>query len=71
LRRFELILAVATVFAVGWPVVFGVRPRRGIVAAMLSVALLVQLQVEGFRWQMIPLYLVAVGLAIGDVFFLD
>lgn len=58
-------------FAVGWPVVFGVRPRRGIVAAMLSVAVLVQLQVEGFRWQMIPLYLVAVGLAIGDVFFLD
>lgn len=38
---------------------------------MLSVVLLVQLQFEGFRWQMIPLYLVALGLAIGDVFFLD
>lgn len=38
---------------------------------MLSVALLGQLQVEGFRWQMIPLYLVAIGLAVGDVFFLD
>lgn len=71
MRRFELILAVATVFAVGWPVVFGVRPRRGIVAAMLSIALLAQLQFEGFRWQMIPLYMVAIGLAIGDVFFLD
>ena len=71
MRRFELILALATVLAVGWPVVFGVRPRRGIVAAMLSVALLAQLQFEGFRWQMIPLYLVAVGLAIGDVFYLE
>lgn len=38
---------------------------------MLSIALLAQLQFEGFRWQMIPIYLVALGLAIGDVFFLD
>jgi acetyl esterase/lipase len=71
LRRFETILAFAAVFAIGWPVVFGVRPRRGIVAGVLSVALLAQLQLEGFRWQMIPLYLVAVGLAVGDIFFLE
>lgn len=71
MRRFELLLALAAVFAVGWPVVFGARPRRGIVAGVLSLALLAQLQFEGFRWQMIPLYLVAVGLAIGDIFFLD
>lgn len=71
MRRFELLLALGAVLAVGWPVVFGVRPRRGIVAAMLSALLLVQLQFEGFRWQMIPLYLVALGLAIGDVFFLE
>lgn len=64
-------LALATVLAVGWPVIFGVRPRRGIVAATISVALLVQLQFEGFRWQMIPLYLVGIGLAMGDVFFLE
>ena len=51
--------------------VFGSRPRRGIVAATISVALLAQIQIEGFRWQMIPLYLVAVGLAAGDVFFLE
>lgn len=38
---------------------------------MLSAAIVVQLQFEGFRWQMIPLYLVAIGLAIGDVFFLE
>jgi dienelactone hydrolase len=71
LRRFELILAFAALFAVGWPVVFGIRPRRGIAAAVLSVALIVQLRFEGFRWQMIPLYLVAVGLAIGDVIFIE
>lgn len=58
-------------FAVYWPVVFGVRPRRGLVALMLSAALLVQLQFEGFRWQMIPIYVATVGLAVGDVFYLD
>jgi hypothetical protein len=58
-------------FAVLWPVVFGVRPRRGIVAGTLLAAVLVQLQIEGFRWQMIPLYATALGLAIGDVIFID
>lgn len=38
---------------------------------MLSAALVVQLSVEGYRWQMIPLYLAAVGLAVGDVLFLE
>ena len=51
--------------------VFGTRPRRGIVAGVLTAALITQLQFEGFRWQMIPLYLTAVGLAAGDVFFLE
>lgn len=64
-------LLFAAAFAVFWPVVFGVRPRRGVVALALSAALLVQLQFEGFRWQMIPLYLAAIGLAIGDVFYLE
>lgn len=58
-------------FAVAWPAVFGVRPRRGIVAAVLSLGVVVQLQVEGYRWQMIPIYLLAMGLAIGDVVFID
>ena len=61
----------AEAFAVLWPVIFGVRPRRGLVALVMSAALIAQLQFEGFRWQMIPLYLVAVGLAIGDVFYLE
>lgn len=71
MRRFELVLAFAAVFAIGWPVVFGIRPRRGIVAGALAAALIAQLQIEGYRWQLIPLYAVSVGLAIGDVFFLD
>jgi dienelactone hydrolase len=52
-------------------VVFGTRPRRGIVAGALVVALVAQIQFEGFRWQMIPFYVVAVGLAAGDVFYLE
>jgi hypothetical protein len=59
------------VLAVGWPVVFGVRPRRGIVAGVLAAALVAQIQFEGFRWQIIPLYAVGLGLAVGDVFFID
>jgi hypothetical protein len=71
LRLFELTLAFAAVLAVFWPVVFGSRPRRGVVAGVLALAAFAQLQFEGFRWQMIPLYLVALGLALGDVFYLD
>lgn len=37
----------------------------------LSAAMFLQIQFEGFRWQMIPLYVVAVGLAVGDLFFLE
>ncbi len=55
------------VFAVAWPAIFGVRTRRGIVAGLLLVLLVLQLQSEGFRWQMIPIYGAAIGLAIGDV----
>lgn len=71
MRRFEYALLFTAAFAVFWPVVFGVRPRRGLVALLLSAGLFAQLQFEGYRWQMIPIYLVAVGLAVGDVFFLD
>lgn len=61
----------AALFAVAWPALFGVRPRRGIASGLLVISVIAQLQVEGFRWQMIPLYLVALGLAIGDIVFLD
>ena len=71
MRRFELVLLFAAVFAVAWPAVFGVRSRRGIVAGGLIAALIAQLQIEGFRWQIIPLYVLAVGLAVGDILFID
>ena len=63
-------MAVAA-FAVAWPAVFGVRPRRGIAAFLLVAALVLQLQIEGPRWQMIPVYLLAVGLAVGDILFVE
>jgi hypothetical protein len=71
LRPFELTLAIAAAFAVVWPVVFGSRPRRGVIAGVLALAAFVQIQFEGYRWQMIPFYVAAAGLAIGDIFFLD
>ncbi|HEX9763594.1 MAG TPA: hypothetical protein VGA97_10885 [Acidimicrobiia bacterium] len=71
MRRLELVLTFAAVFAVAWPVVFGVRPRRGIVAGVLTICFIAQLQFEGFRWQLLPVYGVALGLAIGDILFID
>lgn len=71
MRRLELVLLFAAALAIFWPVVFGVRPRRGLVAIVLLVALVAQIQFEGLRWQMIPLYVAGVALAVGDVFFLE
>ena len=67
MRRFELFLIFAEAFAVAWAAVFGVRTRRGIVAALLLALFVVHWQVEGLRWQMIPVYGAALGLAIGDI----
>ncbi len=67
MRRFELLLAFGGVFAIAWPAVFGVRTRRGIVAAGLLALFVIHWRVEGLRWQMSPMYLAALGLAAGDV----
>ncbi len=67
MRRFELILVYGELFAVGWPAVFGVRTRRGIVAGLLLALFILQWQSEGLRWQMIPVYGAGLGLAIGDI----
>ena len=67
MRRFEFLLVFAALFAVGWPAVFGVRTRRGIASGALFIAFLIHWRVEGVRWQMIPLYVTALGLAVGDV----
>lgn len=71
MRQYELVLLFVVVFAVAWPAVFGVRPRRGIVTGLLLIATVLQIQIEGFRWQMVPLYAVAMGLAGGDLLFID
>lgn len=67
MRRFELILTAACAGAIIWPALFGVRSRRGIAAAIVVAALATQLIIEGPRWQLWPLYLVASGLAVGDL----
>ena len=67
MRRFELLLVFTEVFAVAWAAIFGVRTKRGIAAGALLVAFVVHWQIEGLRWQMIPVYLAALGLAIGDI----
>jgi hypothetical protein len=67
LRRFELFLVFGEVFAVAWPAIFGVRTRRGIAAGLLLALFVFHWQVEGLRWQMIPAYGAALGLAIGDI----
>jgi predicted dienelactone hydrolase len=71
LRQYELILAGVCVGAVIWPGLFGSRPRRGIVFLGALGTLVAQLVMEGFRWQMIPLYVVAVGLGVGDLLSMD
>lgn len=71
MRALESIIFYLAAFAVLWPVVFGVRPRKGIVPAVLAGALLAHLLVEGPRWQMTLLYLGAVGLSVGDILFVD
>lgn len=71
MRRFELLLVFASLFAIAWPAIFGVRPRRGIVSTAILAAFVAQLQIEGFRWQMIPLYILSLGLAVGDVIFIE
>jgi acetyl esterase/lipase len=67
LRRFELLLIFAEVFAVAWAAIFGVRTRRGIAAGVLLAGFVAHWQIEGLRWQMIPVYVAALGLAIGDI----
>jgi len=71
LRNLEFALLSVTVAAVLWPAVFGVRPRRGVIAALLAAAAGLQLQVEGFRWQMALIHLAGAGLAVGDIIFID
>lgn len=53
--------------AVLGPVVGGRRLRRGRTAPFLLGAVAIQWIVEGYRWQILPIHVVAIGLALGDV----
>lgn len=67
LRRLELVLAVVCAAAIVWPALFGTRSRRGLVFLAAIGAAISQLVLEGFRWQLTPVYLVALGLGLGDL----
>ena len=69
MRTLELGALFVALFAVLWPVVFGVRPRRGVVPLLAVVVFVAHLVIEGGRWQMIPIYLVLAGVTVGDIFF--
>ncbi len=71
MRTLELGLLFVAFIALLWPVVFGVRIRRGVVPVLALTLLAAHLALEGFRWQMVPLYLVLVGLTVGDILFLS
>jgi len=66
-RPLESYLVMACAVAVLWPALFGTRSRRGVIAAVLVGLVVVQWQVEGYRWPLLLLYVVAVGMAVGDV----
>jgi len=66
-RPLETYLVIACAVGVVWPALFGVRTRRGVMAAVLVGLVVLQWQVEGYRWPLFLLYVVAVGMAVGDV----
>lgn len=64
-------LAFACLAAILWPALFGARPRRGVLAVGMVLAVILQWQIEGYRWPLLVLYLVALGLAAGDFVILE
>lgn len=66
MRTLEIYLAVACALAIAWPALFGVRTRRGLVAITMVGLVMAQWLVEGYRWPLLILYVVALGLAVGD-----
>jgi pimeloyl-ACP methyl ester carboxylesterase len=71
MRLFETIQLAVVAAAVFLPVVFSRRLRRGRMAVVLLLAALVQLVAEGFRWQLVPLEVGTVALAVGDALWDD
>lgn len=71
MRTFEIVEAAAVALAVLLPVLIGTRLKRGWMSLALIFALVTQGVVEGWRWQLLPLHLGVVGLAIGDLIWDD
>lgn len=67
MRTFEIVEASLIALAIYLPVLLGTRLKRGWMALVLIAGLIAQAVVEGFRWQLIPLHLTVIGLAIGDL----
>jgi dienelactone hydrolase len=66
-RDLELLLLGASALAVIWPAIFGLRSKRGIVFVGLLGAVIAQLVVEGYRWQILLLIITALAMAVGDL----
>ena len=66
MRPFETAEITVVAVAILLPVLLGFRFKRGRMAMVLLAVMVTQLVVEGYRWQLLPLDLTVVGLAIGD-----
>lgn len=67
MRTWETIQIGVIATAVLLPVLLGSRLKRGRMAVVLVAVMVIQLVVEGYRWQLLPVELTTVGLAVGDV----
>lgn len=67
MRTWELASAALAVGAVVWPAISARRSPRGVVFGLSLAVTIGQLLFEGFRWQMVPLYLVVLALGLGDL----
>jgi predicted dienelactone hydrolase len=66
-RTWETVQVAVIATAVLLPVLLGTRLKRGRMAAVLVAAMVAQLAVEGYRWQLFPVELTTIGLAVADI----
>jgi predicted dienelactone hydrolase len=66
-RTWETVQIAAIATAIGLPVLLGSRLKRGRMAGVLFAAMVAQLLVEGYRWQLFPMEITTVALAMGDL----
>ena len=67
MRTWETVQLAVVAVAVLLPVLLGYRLKRGRMAVVLLVAVVAQLVIEGYRWQLLPLEFTTLGLAVTDV----